>query len=207
MAAPTGPHRRFLMMGHTQSTDPGLPLNDLPGAGGRLDVLVRAVTAALCLSHGLRGDTEIWTVIDHEGVQDGPRTLVFRGDRLRNLNPDERSTAALFKKAFAADTIGHLEEVHPGIEAAAWGLRTSLARFSDAGPLVVLDKDAPDLREASGLLDAPARPGFVLSDHRPWSVADEALLEGVAARVSVGPRWLHGHQAITLVHDALDRRP
>ena len=42
-----------------------LPLNDLAGAGGRFDVLVRATTAALLTSHGLREDVE---VILHLGV-------------------------------------------------------------------------------------------------------------------------------------------
>ena len=36
-----------------------LPLNDMAGAAGRMDVLVRALMAGLLTSHGLRHDTEV----------------------------------------------------------------------------------------------------------------------------------------------------
>jgi tRNA (pseudouridine54-N1)-methyltransferase len=199
------PARRFLVVGHTQSTDPGLSLNDLPGAGGRIDVLARVVTAALCLSHGLRSDTEVWTVIDHEGVHAGPRTIVWSGDRLRHLNPDERTTAALFKKAFGADVIDHLDEVHPGLQVAEWGFQAALDAFGAAAPFVVLDREGVDVRAAPGDWLRPGI-GFVLSDHRPFGAEEEAVLREVAiGRLSVGPHWLHGHAAVFLIQDALDR--
>ncbi|MEC9204261.1 MAG: tRNA (pseudouridine(54)-N(1))-methyltransferase TrmY, partial [Candidatus Thermoplasmatota archaeon] len=46
--------RRFAVIGHRAMARGKLPLNDLAGAGGRFDVLVRATTAALLTSHGLR---------------------------------------------------------------------------------------------------------------------------------------------------------
>lgn len=203
------PRRRFFVVGHTQSTDASFSLTDLAGAAGRIDVLARAVTSALCLSHGLRSDTEVWTVIDHEDVADGPRTLVWRGDRLRNLNPDERSTAALFRKAFAADVVDHLEEVHPGLEAGVVGLREAIELFRQDAPLLLLDKAGDDLRTmpSERLLSAERPPGFVLSDHRPWDDAERAFLDDVVdGMVSAGPHWLHGHHVITLVQDEIDRR-
>ena len=61
-----------------------LPLNDLAGAGGRFDVLVRATTAALLTSHGLREDVE---VILHLGGGPGPaRRLRLNAATLRGLH-------------------------------------------------------------------------------------------------------------------------
>ena len=49
----------FAVVGHRARTDGGFSLNDLPGSGGRMDVLCRCVNAALFLSHDLRRDVEI----------------------------------------------------------------------------------------------------------------------------------------------------
>ena len=46
--------RRFAIVGHRAMSKGKLPLNDLAGGAGRMDVLVRAMMAALLTSHGLR---------------------------------------------------------------------------------------------------------------------------------------------------------
>ena len=46
--------RWFAIIGHRAPSEGTLNLNDLPGSGGRMDVLVRAVNAALFVSHGIR---------------------------------------------------------------------------------------------------------------------------------------------------------
>ena len=55
--------RNFLILGHRARTAPDWKLDDLCGGGGRLDVLVRCVTAALWVSHGLRRDTDAWLLL------------------------------------------------------------------------------------------------------------------------------------------------
>lgn len=204
--------RRFLVVGHSQTTDPDLSLNDLAGMGGRLDVLCRVVTSALCTSHGIREDTDVWCVIDHDEVQDAPMTIRFQGDKVRNLNPDERSTAALFKRAFGADVVdnGHFENAHPGVTVAWLGLAAAVERFAKEGPVVVLDKGGVDIRKADKAVMATSKEkpiGFVLSDHAAFTPAERAVLSDMAvATVALGADWLQGHSAVTLVHDELDRR-
>ena len=44
--------RRFAIIGHRAMSKGKLPLNDLAGGAGRMDVLVRALMAALLTSHG-----------------------------------------------------------------------------------------------------------------------------------------------------------
>ena len=46
--------RRFAIVGHRAMSKGKLPLNDLAGGAGRMDVLIRAVMSSLLTSHGLR---------------------------------------------------------------------------------------------------------------------------------------------------------
>lgn len=189
--------RRFAVVGHHAPTSPDFSLEDLAGSAGRLDILVRCVTAALHVSHGLRRDTAITLLL--QGPPGVPRALRFIGSELRGLNPDERSTAARIRNALEYE--GRLErEVSPGLHAGAF----TLAEFVQNGsPLLVLDEQGKDIRD----LAFPPEPTFLLSDHEGLTDAERAIAGGPGAlAVSVGPKSLHADQVITLVHNELDRR-
>jgi tRNA (pseudouridine54-N1)-methyltransferase len=85
--------RLFIVLGHHAAITPDFNLSDLPGSAGRLDLLCRCITSSFLISHGLRRDTELYLVLQDQ------LTLRLVGSRLRHLNPDERSTAALVQKA------------------------------------------------------------------------------------------------------------
>ena len=51
--------RRFAVVGHRAMSKGKLPLNDLAGGAGRMDVLIRAVMASLLTSHGIRSNVEV----------------------------------------------------------------------------------------------------------------------------------------------------
>src|SRR4030042_6619995 len=108
--------RRFVILGHKVPVSGDFTLNDLPGSAGRLDVLCRAVGASLFVSHGIRRDTEVVLLIQ-DSVE-----IRIAGDRVRRLNPDERSTAALLQQALQQATDEELQ-ASPGILVA----RSSLA--------------------------------------------------------------------------------
>ena len=90
--------RNFVIVGHKATTEPNFSLEDIPGTSGRLDILCRSVTAAFVISHGIRKDVCVYLVLLGGEV---PKTIQLRGETLRHLNPDERTTAALLKKALA----------------------------------------------------------------------------------------------------------
>ena len=85
--------RRFVLLAHKAPVAPDFTLNDLPGSAGRIDVLCRAIGAAFFLSHDLRKDVEV-DILLQDQVQ-----IRLVGEKLKRLNPDERSTAALIKHA------------------------------------------------------------------------------------------------------------
>ncbi len=90
--------RTFVVVGHLAKTTPDFSLEDIPGTSGRIDILCRCINSAFVLSHGIRHDVKIYLVLLGG---DTPKIVYLRGEDLRHLNPDERTTAALLKKALA----------------------------------------------------------------------------------------------------------
>lgn len=190
--------RRFLLVAHDARTAADFSLDDLPGSGGRMDVVARCVAASLLVSHGVREDAEFVAVL--QGPPKPPRTVRFVGAHVRGLNPDERSTAALINKALAEE--GQAEHAaHPGVHVSGQGIADLLVRWHE--PLVLLLEGAPDVR-ASAL---PKDATFVLSDHHDLTVEETRTFSDAARLIlSVGPRPLQSDQVIAIVHNELDRR-
>jgi tRNA (pseudouridine54-N1)-methyltransferase len=115
---------------------------------------------------------------------------------VRSLSPDERSTAALLRKALALPVGESFRESSPGILVRHGGLAGLVGERGYA----VLSEDGQDMRT---LPDLPG--GFLLSDHLDFSVEEEGILSGLP-RISVGPRVLHADHAITVLQNELDRR-
>ena len=189
--------RQFLVVGHEAPTTPEFSLDDLPGAG-RLDALCRCVTAAFLLSHDIRDDVRVRVVLADEF------TVRFEGAELRRLNPDERSTAALFRTALEQreEAIGHMPvETSPGVYLSRRGTAAATEVAADEGTVVQLHEDGTAATDCT----PPDDPVFVLSDHREFTDAETALLEEHAdQRIRLGPKRLHGNQAITVAHSWLD---
>jgi tRNA (pseudouridine54-N1)-methyltransferase len=196
--------RRFAVLGHRAMAKGKLPLNDLAGGAGRMDVLIRATMAALLTSHGLRTDTEV--VLHLMGGPGPPRRVKFDGRSLKGLHAEERSIAGTIGKVIARPLppIGRWDEVSAGLLHSGGNLTDTLREWSDA-EVVVLDADAPRLwKEGAVLLqqgtENTADFAFVLSDDQPLDNMEE---NGYLKR-SLGDTWLQGHMAVGLVHFLLD---
>jgi tRNA (pseudouridine54-N1)-methyltransferase len=189
--------RQFVVVGHEAPTTPEFSLDDLPGSG-RLDVLCRCVVAGCLLSHSIRSAVRVHLVLDDAF------TITVDSDEVRNLRPDERSTAALLRTALEhrEEAIGHQPvQSSPGVTIRRTGLEHAIDTLAEEGTLVVLDEDGTPVDEHP----PPSDPVFVLSDHLSFSDAERALLaDRATATVSLGPEPLHADQAITVAHAALD---
>ncbi|MFC4436693.1 MULTISPECIES: tRNA (pseudouridine(54)-N(1))-methyltransferase TrmY [Natrialbaceae] len=190
--------RQFVLIGHDVPTEPDFSLDDLAGGAGRLDALCRSITSAFVTSHGIREDVRVHLVARDE------LTISFDGSELRRLNPDERSTAALVRKALEHrdEAIGALPaEPSPGVEVYRRGFEETLEAIAVGGTVVELHEDGDPVAEAEELED----PIFVLSDHRNFTTEEAALLsEAADQRIRLGPELLHADQAITVAHHYLD---
>jgi tRNA (pseudouridine54-N1)-methyltransferase len=189
--------RQFVIVAHDAPTTPEFSLDDLTGAG-RLDTLCRSVTAAFLLSHDIREDVRVRVILADEF------TLRFEGSQLRRLNPDERSTAALFRNALERreEAIGHVAvEASPGIYLSRRGVGDALSDAGTEGTVVQLHEDGEPVTESP----RPEHPIFVLSDHREFTADEQRVVDEFAEnRLRLGPNPLHGNQAITVTHSWLD---
>ena len=88
--------RRFVIMGNRAISSGKLKLNDLASAGGRMDVIVRAIMSSLLLSHGIRKDTEV--IIHLLGGPGPSRRIKFVGSEITGLHAEERSVAGQIAK-------------------------------------------------------------------------------------------------------------
>jgi tRNA (pseudouridine54-N1)-methyltransferase len=190
--------RQFLVIGHDAPTTPSFELDDIAGGAGRLDVLCRCVNSAFFLSHDIRESVRVHLVLGDEF------TVRFEGSELRRLNPDERSTAALIRRALETrdEAIGHMPaESTPGVSIRRMGFADALGDLARGATVVQLHEDGDPIVD----VDAPSDPLFVLSDHRDFTDEEESLLAAAAdARVRLGPELLHADHAITVAHNYLD---
>lgn len=199
--------RTFIVVGHKATTSPNFSLEDIPGTSGRLDILCRAVTAAFVLSHGIRKDVCVYLILlgGREPQDQEPKTIRLSGETLRHLNPDERTTAALLKKALAVPASAEWAMSTSGIFVRTGGLAGLLDDLKSANArLVYLREDGVNVKslgEAGLSVDA----AFILGDHVGMTPEEERLIDRAGAGiVSLGQTGLHADHCIVLLNWILD---
>ncbi len=141
-------------------------------------------------------------------LQGGPnpsRIIRFNGEKLRYLNPDERSAGALIKKALEVDNISFLEtRSTPGVWIREGDLNTLLSEFSSEGrKIFYFREDGEDIR---GIAEKVKDSVFILGDHLGLTEDEEKLvMEKSTGTISVGPLSLHADHCIILIHNEVDR--
>ena len=193
--------RRFAVIGHRAMNKGKLPLNDLAGGAGRMDVLIRAVMSALLTSHGLRSNVEV--ILHLQGGPGPNRRLKFVGSELRGFHAEERSVAGLISKAIRepSPAIGQWIERTPGLYDGGGTLKHTLSEWKDS-VFVRLDADAERLWKQDEAIPQQSVANeqtitFLLSDDQPLESE-----EGIPR--SLGSTWLQGHHAIAICHFLLD---
>ena len=169
-----------------------------------MDEIARAVSTAFTLSNDLRRDTEV-TVLFVAEPPPRARRIELVGARLRYLNPDERSTAALLKNALVrAAEYPHEFESSPGLRVAPVDPSAELVRFLGRPGAVWMTETGRRFEEWS---EGPGEVGAVLSDPYDPTAEETALLTASGVpRLSVGPRSLRTSQVIDALHRELDVR-
>ena len=195
--------RRFVLLVHRVPRNGAFTLNDLAGGAGRMDEVARAVSTAFTISNDLRRDTHVVLLFGGDGPSAAGRRITVSGPRVRYLNPDERSTAALLKNALvrAADFPREFES-SPGIVVGPVDVREELRNLTVDPDGVWLTEGGVPWRSRR-----PSRPPatFFLSDpYEPTEEEKTILVEAHLPSVSVGPRSLRTSQVIDIVHHELD---
>jgi tRNA (pseudouridine54-N1)-methyltransferase len=169
-----------------------------------MDEVARAVSTGFTLSNDLRRDTEMTLLFAGARPREA-RRIRIDGARLRYLNPDERSTAALLKNALVrSSTLDHDVESSPGMLVGPIDPIAELERVLRLPGAVWLTESGTPLRSyelsESGIV-------AVLSDPIDPTAQEREILErsGVP-RLSVSPRSLRTSQVVDILHNECDLR-
>ncbi len=190
--------RRFVIVGSRAMARGKLPLNDLAGGAGRMDVLIRALMASILTSHGMRDDVEFTMIL--LGGPGPARRIRFVSNQLKGIHAEERSVAGKIAAVIKNPTPprGHWVERSPGIYDGGGDLDMTLDDFQC--PIVRLDANSQLLYEGSIPGDSDfSELAFVLGD-------DKTLECNRGMPRSLGKEWLQGHTCIAIVHFLLDER-
>jgi tRNA (pseudouridine54-N1)-methyltransferase len=191
-------NRVFVLVGNVASTG-DFNLSDLPGSGGRMDLVCRFVAQSLLISHGIRKDSAAIAIL--KGEPDPPRAVLIHGGKVRYLAPDERNVAGLLRKAIEHGR-RDWKETSPGIFSAKRGLKEILEGLKDFS-IVYLDEGGRDV----STLSLYGKLAFILGDHLGVGGEDESLILRYSKEiVSVSPIPLQADQCVVIVHNFLDRR-
>ncbi len=154
------------------------------------------------LSHGIRKDVNVYLVLLGGGHA---KVLWLKGDELKHLNPDERTTAALIKRALAVVAGPDWTKSTPGIFIRIGSLSDALKSLQD-NRLFYLRENGMDIRNISNssTLDNVA---FILGDHTGMTPEEECLINQARAEtISIGPTSLHADHCIAIINNEFDRR-
>ena len=188
--------RQFILYAKKAVTSPEFSLDDLPGSGGRMDLVARCICNALWISHALRRDTCIHVVAC--GSPNPPVVISFYGDTLRGVSPDERNIAAWIKKVLAR------KRKNPGIRIRRIGFQQLIEELASEGTFFyILDEKGTDIAVVKLKEDSV----FVLGDHLGMPRNEEEFVERFEhEKISLGTTSYLASQCITVLHYELDKK-
>ena len=188
-------------MGNRAISSGKLKLNDLASAGGRMDVIVRAIMSSLLLSHGIRKDSEV--IIHLLGGPGPARRIKFVGSEITGLHAEERSVAGQIAKIIREPLppIGVWKKCSDGIYDSGGNINNTIAELTDSR-IIILDADGENLVSEQKNITLCDDITFIVSDDKPLEISNSEN----HVRRSLGKTWLQGHIAIGICHYLLDEK-
>lgn len=191
--------RSFVLLAQKGATEPFL-IEDLPGSGGRMDLVARCVNSSLWLSGDIRRDTDFHVVLC-KGSR-SPVRITFFGNWISNISPDERNIASWINRALRMISDSDESDIQQGINVKREDLMSLIKGFGNR-PIYILSQDGGDIREEDIRQDAV----FILGDNKGLpSEYEESLINGGASKISIGPAVYLSSHCISVIHNELDRR-
>ena len=178
--------RIFILLLKITNPNPNLNINNLSGEG-RFDLLSRVLTNVFFLGGGdfkFRTENELWMYFQSYG-----KKLVFKGNEIRGMNPDERSQAGILKKVFSGEKIKGIE-----YSSAKW---TEISRIFPN--CIILDETGYKFDE----LDISSNI-FLMGDHLGLT-EEEKLYLSKHKSLSLGKRIYLSSQCVSIINYYLDQ--
>ena len=191
--------RTFILRALKAKTDWSFDLDSLPKEG-RLDLVCRFISNCLFISNNLRKDTIVKVCLDGPSLQ--PKLIIFNGETLKGIEPDERNIANHIKNALKKARNLKLNEfinLNNGIIVKKQSFE---ALVKEEKNLIYLHKKGLDIRKFKFEEDNT----FVFGDYIGMPRKTEKLLDRLnAKRISLGPIMLFASHCPVIIHNELDR--
>jgi tRNA (pseudouridine54-N1)-methyltransferase len=160
---------------------------------GRLDIVYECAVASLFLSHALRKNTILHTILN--GPPKPPLHIKIDGQTLHDVRTDQKTWTNILKKTLS-------QKPHPGISLSKTSFETLIKTKANQSPIYVLEEHGKDIFEVT----IGENPVFVLGDHvgLPKKVEGFALRYG--EKVSLGKQPYLAASCITILNYLLDRK-
>lgn len=186
--------RVFILYSNTAKTSPEFYLDDLPGSGGRMDIICRSAIAALWLSHRLRQDTRFIVVLN--GPPKPPIAVLFDSMIMKKVAPDERSIASWIQKALMRVGV----PTSSGIVAYRKSFQDIIKAYKDL-PMYILHENGKPMNNIQRDSDAV----FILGDHLGIPKKEEAFAARFAKeKISLGKKSYLASACISVINWWLD---
>ncbi len=194
--------RVFILKATKARTDDKFTIKDLPGSGGRMDLVCRCILSALLLSRTHRADTIFYAVL--EGPPKPSITIGIEGEKIKVLPRDELQTALVLKEMLNPDRV----TFPSGFELINKSFQEMVGEQLNKSEIYVLHKSGIDINKTFTQSQKVKKPqiAFILGDHTGLSPNDmEYLVEKSIKPLSLGNKEYIGSQCIFLVQEKMDR--
>jgi tRNA (pseudouridine54-N1)-methyltransferase len=192
--------RTFILFARKARSDSNFSIEDLPGSGGRMDLVARCITAALWLSHNIRDDARIYVVLNGPG--NPPVTVCFDGSKIQKVSTDERATAMWIKKMLEEKFDKEWHTTYNGIMVARKSFQDIVKELKDS-KFYVLHENG----ESIGNVKIEGDPVFILGDHLGIPDKDESFVFRYnAEKVSLGKQVYLASSCISVINWVLDQK-
>lgn len=192
--------RTFIIYARKARTDDKFNLEDLPGAGGKMDTICRFVTSSLWVSHGMRRDTDVYLILN--GPPRPPITIYISGETVKRMDPNERSIAIWIQKALKYEKIEkEWIDVQEGIKVSQRSLQEIVKELSKR-PIYVLEEGGENIEKIK-IKDDPV---FVMGDHLGMPAKDEKFVLRYGEKISLGKQPYFASACATIINWILDKK-
>jgi tRNA (pseudouridine54-N1)-methyltransferase len=160
---------------------------------GRLDIVHECIVASLFLSHGLRRNVTLHTVLN--GPPKPPLHIQINGETLYDVRTDVATWQSILRKVIAGKN-------HPGITSSKTSFEALLKSKAENRKVYVLEEGGKNITETT-LADNAV---FVLGDHVGLPKKAETFTLRFGEKISLGRQPYLAASCITIINYLLDQK-
>jgi len=190
--------RTFILYTNKGRTDQNFSLEDLPGSGGRMDLIARFITSTMFTSHKMRQDTRVFVVLNGPP---NPSVTIEISSSVRKIGVDERSVSIWIKKLLERLEGFETARLYNGLKATRRDFQTLLKDLKSEGTFYYLHEKGTSIKKTK----LAKNPIFILGDHLGIPSKDEKIAIKHSKKLSLGKTSYLASSCVSILHWNLDK--